>query len=350
MDILSTQEFNAIRREALALPPNPIPAPTDRYERNVRIFRLKKGEQVQLQDDSTCYLSVVRGAAEVMQGDEQLALSAAANRRPHVARRGGGTTVITAHENSVVLCGGSDMLDTITSWAVLTSTGNGRTDLTQNRMARLCHARAFRRVPMECVEAALERMTERKVMAGEEIVRQGDPGDAFYVIWNGRAEVWQVGLYDDAPVKVAELEEGDAFGEEALVTGGTRNATVKMITDGKLLVLSKADFQGLLADPLIAEVPHAVAKAMLDTGVQLVDVRYEEEFVDGHIPGAIHIPLHELRDKAPGLLKPDQRYVVYCRSGKRSRVGALLLSQFGFQAVSMQGGLLEWPHETCSLN
>lgn len=349
MDILSTQEFNAIRREALSLPPNPVPAPADRYERNVRIFRLKKGEQVQLQDDSACYLSVVRGAAEVMQGNELLALSAAASARPHVARRGGGTTVITASENSVVLCGGNDMLDTITAWAALTATGAGRSDLTQNRMARLCHSRAFRRVPMECVEAALERMSERKVAAGEDIVRQGEPGDAFYVIWRGRAEVWQVGLYDDAPVKVAELEEGDAFGEEALVTGGTRNATVKMLTDGKLLTLSKADFQNLMANPLIQEVHHQVAKAMLDAGVQLVDVRYEEEFVDGHIPGAIHIPLHELRDKAPSLLNPDQRYVVCCRSGKRSRVGALLLSQFGFQAVSMQGGLLEWPHATQSL-
>jgi rhodanese-related sulfurtransferase len=348
MDILSTQEFDTVRREALAQ--TPIPAPEDRYERNVRIFRLKKGEQVQLQADSACYLSVVRGAAEVAQGDDSMALSQAATGRPYVARRGRGTTVVTASENSVVLCGGGDMLDTVTAWAVLTNTGAGRTDATQNRMARLCQSRAFRRVPMECVEMALGRMGERKVAAGEEIVRQGEPGDAFYVIWSGRAEVWQTGLYDDAPVKVAELEEGDAFGEEALVTGGTRNATVKMISDGKLLVLPKEDFHGLLASPLIQEVNPAIAKAMAESGVQWIDVRYEEEYADSHIPGAIHIPLHELRDKAPALLTPDQRYVVYCRSGKRSRVGALLLAQRGYQAVSMQGGLIEWPHEVQSLS
>lgn len=245
---------------------------------------------------------------------------------------------------------GFDMLDTVTVWAVMSEPGAGRTDMTQARMARLCRSNAFRRVPVECVEMALGRMTERKVAAGEEIVRQGQPGDAFYVIWNGRAEVWQTGIYDDEPAKVAELEEGDAFGEEALVTGGTRNATVKMLTDGILLELPKDDFQGLLASPLIQEVNNTIAKAMIDSGVQWVDVRYEEEFSDSHIPGAIHIPLHELRDKAPAMLTADQRYVVYCRSGKRSRVGALLLAQRGYQAVSMQGGLIEWPHETQSLS
>lgn len=344
MNGFSIQELEQTRREA-ALPAMPLQIPMAR-ERNVRVFRLKKGERMQLQDSMACYVSVVRGAAEVMQGQETLCLCAIAAGHPYVARRGCGTTTVTAQAASVVVCSGSDMLDTITSWAVMTGAGVRRADLTRARMARLSQSRAFRRVPIECVEAALDRMSERIVSAGEEIVTQGTTGDEFYVIWRGRAEVWQIGVYDDAPVKSGELEEGDAFGEDALITGGTRGATVRMATDGKLLVLAKADFQQLLAHPMIQEVNPIVAKAMHESGVQLLDVRYEEEYADSHIPGALLIPLHELRNKALAMLRRDQAYVVYCRSGKRSKVGALLLAQFGFQAVSMRGGIIEWPYET----
>jgi rhodanese-related sulfurtransferase len=188
-------------------------------------------------------------------------------------------------------------------------------------------------------------MTERKVAAGAEIVRQGDPGDDFYLIWKGRAEVWQMGPHDDAPQRVAELAEGDAFGDEALVMGGTRNATVKMISDGELLVLVKEDFQALLSQPLVQEVAPEVAKAMLDSGVKPLDLRFQEEYEKSHLPGALLLPLPELRARADALLDRNARYVVYSRSGRPSAVGALLLSQRGYKVVSMKGGILSWPFE-----
>jgi rhodanese-related sulfurtransferase len=74
-------------------------------------------------------------------------------------------------------------------------------------------------------------------------------------------------------------------------------------------------------------------------------VRYEEEYEDGHLPGAQLIPLPELRRRF-GELSPTQRYLVYCKSGGRSAVGALLLRQRNFVAVTLGPGLRDWPYET----
>jgi putative ABC transport system ATP-binding protein len=78
------------------------------------------------------------------------------------------------------------------------------------------------------------------VKAGAEIIRQGDPGDKFYVIRNGTAEVHQT--HDGTTRMVAMLKGGDFFGEAALLEDKPRNATVRANTDMQLLVLNKDDF------------------------------------------------------------------------------------------------------------
>lgn len=204
-------------------------------------------------------------------------------------------------------------------------------------------------MPLEQVEAALARMQPRRVEAGEEVVRQGEPGDAFFLVWSGKAEVWRQDLYDNEPQKVADLGVGDTFGDEALVTGGTRNATVRMIEAGELLALNRTDFLALMSQPMINEAPPDVAQSMLNAGWQAVDVRYAEEFEDSHIPNALLLPLSDLRRLADDRLQPDRSYVLVCRSGKRSAVAALLLSQRGYRVVSMQGGMNAWTGPTSSL-
>lgn len=241
----------------------------------------------------------------------------------------------------------SDTIDELMSLDVLAAGMNAADREALPALERARQADAFRRVPLECVEAALARMGRRSVKQDEEVVRQGDPGDAFYVIAQGRAAVWQTGLYDDAPQKVAELEPGDTFGEEALVTNGTRGATVRMLGAGELLVLDKADYQALISQQMIEEVDPPVAKTMLESGYRLLDVRYAEENEDSAIPGTMLIPLHELRGRTAELDK-SARWIVYCRSGKRSAVATLLLRQRGLQAVSLRGGINGWPYETYS--
>ena len=80
---------------------------------------------------------------------------------------------------------------------------------------------------------------------GEELCRQNESGDSFYIIRKGRVAVSVSGV-DGKPVPVAGLERGAFFGEMSLLTGEARSATVTAETDVEVLVVSKSDFSGLL--------------------------------------------------------------------------------------------------------
>lgn len=199
----------------------------------------------------------------------------------------------------------------------------------------------FQRIPLENAERALASLSERPVRAGEEVVKMGQETDAFFVVVAGRAELWRIDDEEGIPMKAAELERGAVFGEESLLTGKISSVTVRMLEDGVLLRLARDDFSRLLARPLVREVDAPVAKAMIENHYVALDVRLEEEFDEGHIPGAVLIPLSQLRKRA-GELDPARRYVAYCRSGRRSSVAAFQLSQGGYDVVSMAGGVLAW--------
>jgi len=202
----------------------------------------------------------------------------------------------------------------------------------------------MKQLPLDCVEEAMGRMKLVKVATGDEVVVQGEPGDALYIIVTGEAEVWSQGLYDDSPVLVNRLHAGASFGEEALILGGTRTATVKMVADGELLRLEKDDFHELIASSQAEMVSAAVAKTMLDEGYRLIDVRYEEEFEDEHIEGSLLIPLPELRQRM-GEIDPDKRYLLLCKGGKRAEVATMLLKQQRIKAATIEGGIRDWPFE-----
>jgi phage shock protein E len=74
---------------------------------------------------------------------------------------------------------------------------------------------------------------------------------------------------------------------------------------------------------------------------QLIDVRTPEEFVSGHIAGAINIPVDALQSRLSEVAS-DQPVVVYCRSGNRSATASDILAQNGFDTVYDLGGILAW--------
>ena len=91
------------------------------------------------------------------------------------------------------------------------------------------------------------------------------------------------------------------------------------------------------------------AKGRLDSeeGIILVDVRTPEEFRDGHIPGAILLPVDEISTNAETVI-PDKEatYFIYCRSGNRSAAAADQLVEMGYENVYDLGGINDWPYET----
>ena len=90
------------------------------------------------------------------------------------------------------------------------------------------------------------------------------------------------------------------------------------------------------------------AKRIMDSaeGYIILDVREQYEYDAGHIPGAILIPYTQIEEKANEMLTDkDQLILVYCRSGRRSKIAAEALVELGYTNIKEFGGILDWPYE-----
>ena len=90
------------------------------------------------------------------------------------------------------------------------------------------------------------------------------------------------------------------------------------------------------------------AKQIMDSeeGYIILDVRTQEEYDEGHIPGAIVISHEEITEKAEEVLTDkDQLILVYCRSGRRSKLAAEALVELGYTNIKEFGGIIDWPYE-----
>lgn len=90
------------------------------------------------------------------------------------------------------------------------------------------------------------------------------------------------------------------------------------------------------------------AKKLMDTqeGYVILDTREQEEYDQGHIPGAILLPHGSVMDQAEEILPDkDQLILVYCRSGRRSKIAAEALVELGYTNVREFGGIIDWPYE-----
>lgn len=83
-----------------------------------------------------------------------------------------------------------------------------------------------------------------------------------------------------------------------------------------------------------------------ETGYIIVDARTQEEFDAGHIEGAVLIPEYEISQRAEKELPDkDQLILVYCRSGRRSKIASQALVDLGYTNVKEFGGIIDWPYE-----
>lgn len=83
-----------------------------------------------------------------------------------------------------------------------------------------------------------------------------------------------------------------------------------------------------------------------ETGYIIIDARTQEEFDEGHIEGAVLIPEHEIMQRAEKELpQKDQLILVYCRSGRRSKIASQALVDLGYTNVKEFGGIIDWPYE-----
>lgn len=202
-------------------------------------------------------------------------------------------------------------------------------------LANLQHG-VFARLPAARIEELLSRFERVSATRGDTVIREGEEGDYYYVIESGRCHVERT--VGGVRVALAELKSGDAFGEEALAAEARRNATVSMASDGKLLRLGKRDFKEMLGEPLLQRVSYATALERVARGASWLDVRYPSEYRYDRLPGALNVPLNEVRNSFP-VLDRSREYIVYCQSGRRSSAAAFLLAQRGFTVSVLEGGL-----------
>lgn len=199
-------------------------------------------------------------------------------------------------------------------------------------MDALLGSELFGQIPPSKIQALFVKFEAREVELGEKIIQEGEPGDTFYVIKQGKAMVTRQEA--GKPKTLAALSSGHFFGEDALISETERNATVTMTSDGVLMCLSKDDFRDLLQESVIRRVSEPEVREMMEDGDRacvLLDVRLPMEFKHDRKPGARNVPLTELRRELRNLEK-DFIYVVSCDGGGRSELGCYLLNEAGFEA------------------
>ena len=201
-----------------------------------------------------------------------------------------------------------DLLDIMVTWDQLAAaerTGSRATEAGPPTMANWSiltglfsinnlKSGVFAQLPSAHINEMLRRFTRVNVKRGQVVVREGEDGDYYYVIEAGKCLVERT--VGGVSMRLAELKSGDAFGEEALVANAKRNATVTMLAEGALLRLAKGDFNELLKKPLLQSVNLDQARAKVGAGGQWIDVRYPSEYQYDKLPGAINIPLSEIRN------------------------------------------------------
>jgi CRP-like cAMP-binding protein len=249
-----------------------------------------------------------------------------------------------ASKTSQVLFIDADMLDLMLTWSqtggVDAKRAQESNDDDTDWMTALLQSKVFLRVPPGNIAQIFASLEAVSFSPGQDIIQQGSPGDYYYIITDGRVQILLLDQDSNSEEELAQLGPGKAFGEEALVSGAPRNATVRALSRCTLMRLSGAHFQRLLRAPLLQE----VALSDLKGNEVLIDVRFEEEFAHGHLPGAINIPLNRLRERSRSL-DPKKEYCVYCETGRRSSSGTFLLSERGFMARFIRAGV---PPELCT--
>jgi len=236
----------------------------------------------------------------------------------------------------------SDLLDVLITWdqtgqyEVGELRSGAATD--DDWMTLLLQSRAFHKIPPANLQAVFMRMQRVPYSAGDTVIRQGDEGDYFYAIVDGKCLVTRETPLNRDGVKLAELGKGDTFGEEALISGAKRNATISMLTDGVLMRLTKDDFNTLLNEPMLQWVDYAEARDVIGRGGRWLDVRLPSEYERAHFDDALNIPLYFVRLKIK-TLDTTVPYVLCCDTSRRSSAAAYILSERGFDSYVLKGGI-----------
>ena len=199
----------------------------------------------------------------------------------------------------------------------------------QDWMSGLLSSPIMRRVPPANIQQLISAFEPVTYSAGEVVIKEGARGDYFYVVDEGAVRI--TSLTGQIDVK---LESGEYFGEEALVADVPRNASVAMVTDGKLMRLEKHGFKELVHQPTQQTLAPDEMIRRPDK-YQMLDVRMPMECRFDPVPDSLNLPLVSLRERMVDL-DQERSYVVSEKAGMRSQLAAYLLCQAGYDAYLLE--------------
>ena len=200
-------------------------------------------------------------------------------------------------------------------------------------MVRMLQSDVFSNLAPTNVQRVFAALEPVEYQAEQVVVNQGSMGDYYFVVESGYCEVTRAISAGRGQIHLANLGPGDTFGEEALITNRPRNATVTMVSSGRLMRLGKRDFKALIQDTLLhgLTLEDALAEQRSRQAIWL-DVRRAEEFRKRCLNGSENIPQSVIRPHSERLNR-DQRYIVCAPDVDDGAIAAFLLSARGFDVA-----------------
>lgn len=207
-------------------------------------------------------------------------------------------------------------------------------------MSKLLNSHIFKNLPFQDIQKIFLLFEKIDVEKGEVVINQGDEGDFYYMVDEGLFRVSRKAPHTGKEFKLADIDEGKGFGEEALIGNVKRNASVTAKKAGKLTRIKKDDFLHLIINQVLDSVTFEKTRELVKDGAMCIDCRFKNEFEEAglKLKGCINLPLNTLRMEADKLDK-GKHYVVYCDNGSRSAIATFLLMERGYNVSYLQGGI-----------
>ena len=206
----------------------------------------------------------------------------------------------------------------------------------QHTFSHLLSTPDLLQLPPEDIEVVLGNVERIEVDRGHVMIWQGDNDPWYYTILQGTARVTRIPNDTSQEITLAELGPGSRFGEEALITGRPRNATVTMVTEGTLLRLHGDIFRRHVVESFVPQLAYKEVIDRLKQGALFVDVRNEDEYrKNGY---GMNIPLPLIRLKLDRLDK-NVEYIMACNDCRLSLAAAFLARRHGLNVSVLADGL-----------
>ena len=198
-------------------------------------------------------------------------------------------------------------------------------------MVRLLQSDLFSLLPASNIQTVLSSIEFEDTLPDEIVITEGDSGEHFYIVDHGQYLVSKQNTKTGGEVELAHLGTDDFFGEEALITGAPRGATVTSLDNGRLIKINSDTFKNSIVAPAVPLLSADHAKSLVGKGASYLDIRAPEQTASGIIPNSARLMLSLLRSDRDGLDK-QQTYVVIDDTPTAAAHAAFLLRAKGYDA------------------